>query len=98
MSTKLAYAMKFVANMDAAVKFHRDVLGFPVKFESPFWTELVSGETTIALHLADADHPAGMVRIGISVPDLRAFHQQLTGAGVKFSKEPTLQHGTLLAE
>ena len=33
-STKLRYAIKFVADMDKAVKFHRDVLGLKVKFES----------------------------------------------------------------
>ena len=29
------YAIKFVADMDKAVKFYRDVLGLKVKFESP---------------------------------------------------------------
>ena len=33
--TQLRYAIKFVADMDKAVKFHRDVLGLKVKFESP---------------------------------------------------------------
>ena len=98
MATKLNYAMKFVTDMDAAVKFHRDVLGFPLKFQSPGWSEFVTGETTIALHQADAVHPAGTVRLGISVPDLRAFHEQLSAAGVKFTKAPSMQFGVLLAE
>ena len=42
--------------------------------------------------------PAGTVRLGISVPDLRAFHAQLLDQGVKFTKEPTAEFGTLLAE
>jgi catechol 2,3-dioxygenase-like lactoylglutathione lyase family enzyme len=33
--TQLRYVIKFVADMDKAVKFHRDVLGLKVKFESP---------------------------------------------------------------
>ncbi len=31
--TQLRYVIKFVADMDKAVKFHRDVLGLKVKFE-----------------------------------------------------------------
>jgi len=36
---KLAYVIKFVADMNRAVKFFRDVLGLPLKFESPGWSE-----------------------------------------------------------
>ena len=32
--------------MDKALKFYRDVLGLKVKFESPGWSEFVTGETT----------------------------------------------------
>ena len=32
MGTRLAYVMKFVADMDAAVRFYRDLVGLPVKF------------------------------------------------------------------
>jgi len=48
--TQLRYVIKFVADMDKAVKFHRDVLGLKVKFESPGWSEFATGETTLALH------------------------------------------------
>jgi catechol 2,3-dioxygenase-like lactoylglutathione lyase family enzyme len=37
--TQLRYAIKFVADMDKAVKFYRDVVGLKVKFESPGWSE-----------------------------------------------------------
>ena len=36
--------IKFVADMDKAVKFYRDVLGLKVKFESPGWSEFVTGK------------------------------------------------------
>ena len=42
--TQLRYVIKFVADMDKAVKFHRDVLGLQVKFESPGWSEFVTDE------------------------------------------------------
>ncbi len=56
---KLGYVIKFVADMNRAVKFHRDVLGLPLKFESPGWSEFVTGETTLALHPASEKNPAG---------------------------------------
>lgn len=44
--------IKFVADMGKAVKFHRDVLGLRVKFESLGWSEFATGETTLALNPA----------------------------------------------
>jgi catechol 2,3-dioxygenase-like lactoylglutathione lyase family enzyme len=44
---KLSYVIKFVADMNRAVKFYRDVLGFQLKFESPGWSEFVTGERTL---------------------------------------------------
>jgi catechol 2,3-dioxygenase-like lactoylglutathione lyase family enzyme len=32
---QLGYAIKFVADMDKAAEFYRDVLGLRLKFESP---------------------------------------------------------------
>jgi catechol 2,3-dioxygenase-like lactoylglutathione lyase family enzyme len=45
--------------MDKAVKFYRDVLGLKVKFESPGWSEFVTGDNTLALHPASDKNPAG---------------------------------------
>jgi hypothetical protein len=39
---QLRYVIKFVADMDKAVKFHRDVLGLKLKFESPGWSEFAN--------------------------------------------------------
>ncbi len=49
---KLAYVIKFVADMNRAVKFFRDVLGLPLKFESPGWSEFVTDQTTNPAPLA----------------------------------------------
>ena len=40
---ELKYVIKFVADMDRTVKFYRDVLGLPLKFQSPGWSEFVTG-------------------------------------------------------
>ena len=49
---QLRYVIKVIANEDKAVKFHRDVLGLALKFESPDRASFRPGETTLALHPA----------------------------------------------
>jgi lactoylglutathione lyase len=98
MAQKMSYVIKFVANMDRAVSFYRDTLGLPLKFQSPGWSEFVTGETTLALHTADSDHPAGAIRLGFQVPDLQAFYKEMSTKGIEFTTPPTMQFGVLLAE
>ena|SRR5215472_4059869 len=78
--TQLRYVIKFVADMDKAVKFHRDVLGLKVKFESPGWSEFVTGDTTLALHPASDKNPAGKVELGFTVPDVEAFYREMSAS------------------
>jgi predicted enzyme related to lactoylglutathione lyase len=91
MPSKLTHVIKFVADMDRAVGFYRDVVGFPLKFQSPGWSEFATGETTLALHLASAKNPAGGVELGFTVPDLQEFHREMSQKGVQFSMPPTKQ-------
>lgn len=58
---RLTYAIKYVADMDKAAAFHRDTLGLPLAFASPFWTEFATGGTKLALHPATDTQPAGSV-------------------------------------
>jgi predicted enzyme related to lactoylglutathione lyase len=95
---KLAYVIEFVSDMNRAVKFYRDVLGFQLKFESPGWSEFVTGETTLALHPASQENAAGTVELGFTVPDVQEFHKQMGAKGVQFTMLPTKQdYGGLLA-
>ena len=94
---RLAYVMKFVADMDAGVAFYRDTLGLTLKFQTPGWSEFVTGETTLALHLASDDNPAGGCELGFSVEDIEAFHAAKTAAGVTFTRPPREEHGVKLA-
>ena len=71
--TQLSYAIKFVAYMEKAVKFYRDVLGLQLKFESPGWSEFVTGETILALHPASEKNASGKVELGFTVADVEAF-------------------------
>jgi predicted enzyme related to lactoylglutathione lyase len=97
MSARLVYVIKFVADMDTAIAFHRDQLGIAVKFASPFWTEMATGDTTLALHPASPDNPAGSVQIGYRVDDVDAFYAEKSAAGLDFIQPPTLLHGAKIA-
>ena len=97
MGTRLTYVIKFVSDMDAAIAFHRDELGLAVKFATPFWSELATGETTLALHPATPDKPAGTVQVGFGVDDIEAFYAERSAAGLEFVQPPTAQHGVKIA-
>lgn len=98
MQAKLAYAIKFVANMGNAVAYHRDKLGLPLKFQSPEWSEFATGDVTLALHAASADNPAGTVQLGYAVDDLTSLYENRTKNGIDFTSPPRAQHGALLAK
>ena len=91
MPNQLSYVIEFVTDMDRAVKFYRDVLGLPLKFQSPEWSEFATGATTLALHPASDKNPGGKVELGFTVADLNEFHQEMTARGVRFTMPPTKQ-------
>ena len=95
---QLAYVMVFVDDMDAGVAFYREVLGLPLRFASPGWTEFDTGTTRLALHPSSKDNPAGTMRLGFQVPDMTACRKQLGHSGVTLTGEPRSEHGVLLAE
>ena len=98
MAAKLSHVIEFVADMDRAVRFYRDTLGLPLKFQSPGWSEFATGETTLALHPASDQNPAGKVELGFHVPDLQRWHTEMTTKGVQFPMPPRKQdYGGMLA-
>ena len=96
MQAKLTYAIKFVKDMESAVRFHRDTLGLALKFQSPEWSEFATGETTLALHPASETNPAGHVELGYSIKDLKQAYADRQKNGIRFTAEPKMLHGTLL--
>jgi predicted enzyme related to lactoylglutathione lyase len=98
MAIKLGYAIHYVADMDRAVAFYRDTVGLTLKFASPQWSEFSTGSTTLALHPASQQNPAGTTHLGLHADDIAGAHRALTGAGVRFTREPTPEHGVTLAE
>jgi len=91
---KLNYAIVFVSDMTRSVKFYRDVLGLPLKFESPHWSEFANEGSTLALHPASAENPAGTCQLGFPAENLDAVHQRLAAQGVRVVMAPrTEQYG-----
>lgn len=97
---KLDYAIVFVSDMKRSVAFYRDVLGLPLKFESPGWTEFANEGSTLALHPADAVNPepasegtspAGACHLGFVVENLDKFHHTMQAKGVTCLQPPKMQ-------
>jgi lactoylglutathione lyase len=105
-TARLAYAIVFVTDMTRSIRFYRDVLDLPLRFESPHWTEFDTGGATLALHLAvtpveaaaSADDRPGTSRPGISVADLDAFHARMLAQHVRCVQEPRATFGKRIAQ
>ena len=104
---RVAYSIIFVSDMERSVAFYRDVVGMPVKFETPGWTEFATEGSTWALHKSDANpagpddpglEPAGRCRPGFQVPDLQAFHARLVEQNVPCNEPPTEVFGAMIAQ
>ena len=97
MQAQLVYAIKYVADMSAAIAFYRDKLGLKVRFESPFWSEFETGGTTLALLHASEEHPAGTCSLGFSTAGLHDAYAARESSGLNFTTPPTPLHGTDIA-
>jgi catechol 2,3-dioxygenase-like lactoylglutathione lyase family enzyme len=97
MFQQVDYIMITVSNMKQSIEFYRDKLGLQLKFDSPEWTEFVTGPTTLALHgggvqsrdsLFNKEKAAGKCSIGFNVPNLDQTFSELKSRGVHFVMEP----------
>jgi lactoylglutathione lyase len=104
---RVNYAIVFVSDMKLAVLFYRDVIGLPLRFESPGWTEFATEGATLALHASEASAPetdnplqvpAGRCRPGLSVPNLDEFHKRMVERNVPCIQEPTETFGARTAQ
>ena len=56
---RLNYAIVFVSDVKRSVSFYRDVLGLPLRFESPGWTEFATDGATLVLHPGEGSISVG---------------------------------------
>ncbi|MEE8526219.1 MAG: VOC family protein [Thermoanaerobaculia bacterium] len=104
---RINYTIVFVSDMARSVAFYRDVLGIPLRFESPEWTEFETDGSTLALHNSDEPAPdgdmeqaetAGRCRPGLQVENLDEFHQRMIANSVPCAQEPTVLFGARIAQ
>lgn len=104
---RVSYAIVFVGDMKRSVSFYRDVIGLPLKFETPHWTEFATEGATLALHASEAPSaakddplkvPAARCRPGLSVPNLDEFHQRMIEKGVPCIQKPEEIFGVRIAQ
>ncbi len=104
---RVNYTIIFVSDMKRSVSFYKDVLGLPLRFESPEWTEFASEGVTVALHICERHNPdqekrkitvAGGCRPGFSVPNLDLFHDNLISKGIPCLQEPKENFGVRIAQ
>jgi len=96
---KIDYTIVFVSDMKRSVEFYRDVLGLPLKFESPDWTEFATEGTKLALHgkRKPAEHPAGdctpagSCHPGFQVDRIEGFHETMLARGVRCVQPPKVE-------
>jgi len=102
---RVDYAIVFVSDMNRSLAFYRDVMGLPLRFESPHWTEFATDGATLALHLGEqakpaehSQHPAGHCRPGLSIPNLDEFHKKMVANGVLCVQPPKDVFGARVAQ
>lgn len=98
MTMRLTYAIRYVGDMERAIKFYKEQLGFALRFQSPHWTEFETGDTTLALHAASDEHPAGTSQIGFGVDDIDKFYDEKKGDAIEFTSPPTDLFGSRIAK
>ena len=104
---RLTYAIVLVGDMKRSVAFYRDVVGLPLRFETPDWTEFATDGATLALHAAEAPAtgaddplrvPPARCRPGLGVADLDAFHRRMVEHNVTCVQEPKEMFGARIAQ
>jgi predicted enzyme related to lactoylglutathione lyase len=98
MMMKLTYVIKYVGDMGQAIQFYKDQLGLTLRFQSPEWSEFETGETTLALHMASPEHPAGTSQLGFGILDIDKFYTEKKDNGIEFTSPPSESFGSRIAK
>ena len=104
MLNSVGYLMVTVSDMKRSVRFYRDTIGLPLRYETSDWTEFETGRTTLALHgggrpreqstaQGRPENYAGTCTIGFNVENLEETFKSLKSKGANFVMVPTLREG-----
>jgi predicted enzyme related to lactoylglutathione lyase len=82
--------MLMAQDMDRAVAFYCDTLGFSAGFINPHWSELHFGDAILALH-GGGDGSKNPTGFSIQYEDVRAAHAAAIAAGAVEIRAPELR-------
>lgn len=81
-----------VTDIDQALRFYRDVLGFVVAFTNGDPVSFaVINQGDAQLHLSVQPETAGSIHAHLMVDDLDSIHDALRQAGISIRQPPTIQ-------
>lgn len=104
---RIEYSIILVSDMARSVAFYRDIIGMPLKFESPGWTEFNTDGATWALHkcagharkpIGQQSESPGHCRPGFQVENLALFHSRMVENAVPCAQQPSETFGTMIAQ
>ena len=84
--------MLIASDMDRAVSFYRDTMGFVESFSSPYWSELNFGDAILALH-GGGDGARNETGLSIQYEDVGAAFSKAIQAGASSVQEPEQREG-----
>ena len=61
MIVRLTYVIKYVADIERAVKFYKEQLGVSLRFQSPEWSEFETGETETIPNSVESPVAVGVI-------------------------------------
>ena len=88
---KLSTIMVVVKDMKRSVQFYRDVLGLPLAYETPQWSQFDLGNITLGLHPEGKEvkvSPTSGCTFGFQVQDLAMAIDNLSWQNVKVIMQP----------
>ena len=79
-------------DMDRAVAFYRDTMGFEESFSSPYWSELHSGGAILGLH-GGGDGSRTPSGLSLHYEDVASAHTAAIAAGASSLQTPEQREG-----
>ncbi len=81
-----------VQDMDRAVAFYRDAIGFAEDFATPYWSELRFGDAVLGLH-GGGDGSRNPTGLSIQYEDVRQAYANAIQAGATSIQAPEQREG-----
>lgn len=85
---KIAHVILRVTDMERAVAFYRDAVGFPLLTTSSVFSFFDAGSIRLALNIGDPPDPSTTTEIVLEVDDVLTVYGDMSERGVSFEVEP----------